>query len=244
MSGINRKTGRVKFFNSTKGYGFIIPDDQAGKSNIEDLGLFEAEVFVHHTAIHNNGGFKSLAEGEEVEYDLVQGAKGMQAANVTGPGGAPVQGDPNASFRQYQNGGRTTGSGSGGNGGSRPYGGNVVEKNQRVKVSLLTGELVAFMDPYGAPAYGYPGLPYVLPPGFQYGQQQYPIYRYTPMGQQAPPLTSPEQQPQTQPSQQPPTTSPMLFAGYPPGMGYNPGPAYPPQRNGSPQPSNGSPQNQ
>ncbi|KAI7853123.1 hypothetical protein BDC45DRAFT_511383 [Circinella umbellata] len=56
------------------------------------------EVFVHHTAIYNSGGFKSLSEGEEVEYDLVQGPKGMQAANVSGPGGVPVRGDPYASY--------------------------------------------------------------------------------------------------------------------------------------------------
>jgi hypothetical protein len=53
-------------------------------------------VFVHHTSIHNDGGFKSLGEGEEVEFDLLRGPKGMQAGNVTGPGGHPVKGDPNA----------------------------------------------------------------------------------------------------------------------------------------------------
>ncbi|ORX73973.1 hypothetical protein DL89DRAFT_263971 [Linderina pennispora] len=51
------KTGHCKFFNSTKGYGFVIPDEP-----IEG----NAEVFVHHTVIHNSGGFKSLAEGELV----------------------------------------------------------------------------------------------------------------------------------------------------------------------------------
>jgi cold shock CspA family protein len=91
---VGRKTGRVKFFNSQKGYGFIIPEDQVESSKIE-------EVFVHHTAIHNDGGFKSLAEGEEVEYDLVQGPKGMQAANVSGPGGVSVRGDPNAGRRTF-----------------------------------------------------------------------------------------------------------------------------------------------
>ncbi|KAI8393363.1 cold-shock' DNA-binding domain-containing protein [Radiomyces spectabilis] len=89
-----RKTGHVKFFSSVKGYGFIIPDDQPGQSNVE-------EVFVHHTAIQHDGGFKSLGEGEQVEYDLVQGPKGMQAANVSGPGGASVKGDPNAGRRHY-----------------------------------------------------------------------------------------------------------------------------------------------
>ncbi|KAG2221765.1 hypothetical protein INT45_003405 [Circinella minor] len=91
-----RKLGRVKFFNSVKGYGFIIPNDQVGQPNVE-------EVFVHHTAIYNSGGFKSLSEGEEVEYDLVQGPKGMQAANVSGPGGVPVRGDPYASYLRNKN---------------------------------------------------------------------------------------------------------------------------------------------
>ncbi|KAI8139286.1 cold-shock' DNA-binding domain-containing protein [Fennellomyces sp. T-0311] len=93
-----RKLGHVKFFNSTKGYGFIIPAEETGQPPVE--------VFVHHTAI-NGGGFKSLAEGEEVEYDLIKGPKGMQAANVSGPGGVPVQGDPNAHrpYHRYQNGG-------------------------------------------------------------------------------------------------------------------------------------------
>ncbi|KAI8824190.1 cold-shock' DNA-binding domain-containing protein [Fimicolochytrium jonesii] len=77
-----RKTGTVKFFNSQKGYGFIVPE----------MGG-EPEVFVHHTAIKNAGGFRSLGEGEIVEFDVVQGAKGFQAAHVTGPGGQPVQGD-------------------------------------------------------------------------------------------------------------------------------------------------------
>ncbi|CAO3677093.1 unnamed protein product [Rhizopus stolonifer] len=60
------------------------------------------EVFVHHTAIHNDGGFKSLAEGEEVEYDLIKGPKGMQASNVTGPDGTSVQGDPRNQRYQRQ----------------------------------------------------------------------------------------------------------------------------------------------
>ncbi|KAL1921542.1 uncharacterized protein VTP21DRAFT_11258 [Calcarisporiella thermophila] len=86
MSG-QRQTGRVKFFNSTKGYGFIIPDS---------LSETNEEVFVHHTAIHNAGGFKSLAENEPVEFELVRGPKGYQATYVTGPNGQPVKGDPSA----------------------------------------------------------------------------------------------------------------------------------------------------
>ncbi|KAG2221133.1 hypothetical protein INT45_004442 [Circinella minor] len=87
-----RKLGHVKFFNSTKGYGFIIPTEPLVETII---GQPSIEVFVHHSAILG-GGFKSLAEGEMVEYDLIQGPKGMQAANVSGPEGKPVRGDPNA----------------------------------------------------------------------------------------------------------------------------------------------------
>ncbi|GJJ68241.1 hypothetical protein EMPS_00587 [Entomortierella parvispora] len=111
-----RKTGRVKFFNSQKGFGFIIDSESTEASPTK-------EVFVHHTAIHNNGGFKSLAEGEIVEYDVVPGPKGMQAANVTGPNGAPVQGDPNAGRQVF--GGPRFGrnEGYGGFGGPSAYGG-------------------------------------------------------------------------------------------------------------------------
>ncbi|KAI9354563.1 cold-shock' DNA-binding domain-containing protein [Zopfochytrium polystomum] len=84
-AGAIRTSGTVKFFNSQKGYGFIIPQEG------------ELEVFVHHTAILKaDGGFRSLAEGEVVEFDLLHGPKGLQAANVSGPGGGPVLGDPNA----------------------------------------------------------------------------------------------------------------------------------------------------
>ncbi|KAJ2866026.1 hypothetical protein FB639_005052, partial [Coemansia asiatica] len=50
--------------------------------------------FVHHTVIHNRGGFKSLAEGELVEFDVTRGPKGLQATKVTGPSGTFVRGDP------------------------------------------------------------------------------------------------------------------------------------------------------
>jgi CspA family cold shock protein len=62
-------TGTVKWFNDSKGYGFITPDEGG-----EDL-------FVHHSGIAGSG-FKTLAEGAKVEYTPEQGQKGMQATNV------------------------------------------------------------------------------------------------------------------------------------------------------------------
>jgi CspA family cold shock protein len=65
-----RSTGTVKWFNDTKGFGFITPED-GGK-----------DCFVHQTAIQGEG-FRSLAEGDRVEFDVVQGQKGPAAENVT-----------------------------------------------------------------------------------------------------------------------------------------------------------------
>jgi len=61
--------GKVKWFNDQKGYGFITPDDGS------------ADVFVHHTAIQGQG-FKTLAENQAVEFDILQSDKGPKAANV------------------------------------------------------------------------------------------------------------------------------------------------------------------
>lgn len=63
-------TGTVKWFNDQKGYGFIKADG-GGK-----------DIFVHHSAIQMNG-FRSLKEGERVQFDLEQGPKGVQAVRVT-----------------------------------------------------------------------------------------------------------------------------------------------------------------
>ena len=61
--------GTVKWFNDQKGYGFITPEDGS------------KDVFVHHSAI-TGSGFKSLREGEVVEFEVTQGPKGPQATNV------------------------------------------------------------------------------------------------------------------------------------------------------------------
>jgi cold shock protein len=60
--------GRVKWFNDAKGYGFIAREDGP-------------DVFVHYTAIQGEG-FKSLSEGQQVEFEIVEGPKGLQASNV------------------------------------------------------------------------------------------------------------------------------------------------------------------
>ncbi|HXW68287.1 MAG TPA: cold shock domain-containing protein [Dissulfurispiraceae bacterium] len=60
--------GTVKWFNDAKGYGFITSEDGT-------------DVFVHHTSIQGNG-FKSLAEGESVSFDIEKGPKGPKAVNV------------------------------------------------------------------------------------------------------------------------------------------------------------------
>ncbi len=65
-----RTTGTVKWFNDSKGFGFITPEDG------------QKDCFVHHTSIKADG-FKSLREGERVEFDVVQGEKGPAAENVT-----------------------------------------------------------------------------------------------------------------------------------------------------------------
>ncbi len=68
LGGFFMKKGTVKWFNAEKGFGFI---------SVEG----EDDVFVHFSAI-NSEGYKTLEEGQQVEFEVVQGAKGPQAANV------------------------------------------------------------------------------------------------------------------------------------------------------------------
>ncbi len=65
-----RTSGTVKWFNDSKGFGFITPDEG------------EKDCFVHFSAIQGEG-FKSLAEGDRVEFEIVEDAKGPKAANVS-----------------------------------------------------------------------------------------------------------------------------------------------------------------
>ncbi|GAB2468491.1 cold-shock protein [Xylanimonas allomyrinae] len=62
-------TGTVKWFNAEKGYGFIAPEDGS------------QDVFAHYSAIQTNG-YRSLEEGQRVEFDTAQGPKGLQAENI------------------------------------------------------------------------------------------------------------------------------------------------------------------
>ncbi|WP_297911315.1 cold-shock protein [Thiomonas sp.] len=64
------QTGIVKWFNDGKGFGFIAPND-GGK-----------DLFAHHSEIRNDGGFRTLAEGASVQFEVKDGPKGPQATNI------------------------------------------------------------------------------------------------------------------------------------------------------------------
>lgn len=71
-------TGIVKWFDAKKGYGFIT--QEGGE-----------DVFVHYSAIEGDDGFRKLKDGEEVEFEVSRGDKGLQAASVRKPGGSVQQ---------------------------------------------------------------------------------------------------------------------------------------------------------
>ena len=98
-----KSIGSVKWFNVEKGFGFIAP-----QSGGEDL-------FVHQSAIHSQG-FRSLMEGEEVEFNMIEEGGKYKAVDVTGPAGDFVQGAP-------RSGGGGRGGGGGGGGGRGGGGG-------------------------------------------------------------------------------------------------------------------------
>ncbi|MBI4409009.1 MAG: cold shock domain-containing protein [Gemmatimonadetes bacterium] len=85
-----RTTGKVKWFSQEKGYGFLVQENGP-------------DVFVHHSAIQGSG-FKVLYEGEEVEFDVVEEAKGPKAANVVrlNPPAEPPQRAPRREGMQGQ----------------------------------------------------------------------------------------------------------------------------------------------
>jgi cold shock CspA family protein len=85
----DRIQGTVKWFDTTKGFGFLVPNDGS------------ADIFVHQTAIQTEG-FRSLADGETVEFEVSNDPQGRRKAmHVTGPDGAPVQGAPFKPSRDF-----------------------------------------------------------------------------------------------------------------------------------------------
>ena len=70
MNGNGKARGTVKWFNNNKGYGFISQEDGG------------PDVFVHYSAIQGQHGHKTLQEGQEVEFEVARGPKGLNAANV------------------------------------------------------------------------------------------------------------------------------------------------------------------
>jgi len=105
---MSKSTGTVKWFNSTKGFGFVTPDDGS------------EDVFVHQSSIHAKG-YRNLAEGEKVEFEVETDSTGRKKAiNVTGPQGDYVKGEDR---RGGDGGNFRSGGGGGYGGGDRSYGG-------------------------------------------------------------------------------------------------------------------------
>lgn len=143
-----RKTGTVKWFNAVKGFGFVTPNEGG-----EDL-------FVHQTNI-NAEGFRSLREGETVEFEVEAGTDGRaKAINVTGPEGATPQGAPTRSSSKVSNPGQPDKAGPSGPGGPGGPGGPMMGPGGRGGARGGEGRMQQRMPPGpGRGFYGYPTMP-------------------------------------------------------------------------------------
>ncbi|PPD86240.1 hypothetical protein GOBAR_DD16827 [Gossypium barbadense] len=118
----SRLAGTVKWFNDQKGFGFITPTDGGD------------DVFVHQSSIRSDG-FRSLADGEEVEFVIESSEGRSKAVDVTGPNGEPVRGSSR--------------SGRGGAGGGGVYRGGGREGGSGGGGCFKCGELFALMEEFG-----------------------------------------------------------------------------------------------
>lgn len=152
-STLAKKTGKVKWFNTQRGFGFIAPDEGG-----EDL-------FVHQTSIISDG-FRSLADGEDVEFVVEEDAEGRSKAfDVTGPSGAPVKGS--ATYGRGR-GGRGGGYGGGNYGGYRGRGGRAIGYGGGYGYGYAGGNYGGGYA-YNAGGYGY-GAGYGWGPCYNCGQ--------------------------------------------------------------------------